>query len=254
MRFLLSFILVFGFCLRGIEASAQSKRSTREKRERLAQKVETKKPKKKNKKKSEKEVKAKEEVKPKEEPKVEVVKESTKTEIIETKPKSFEQRIGLSLWQENIEATRTATTGYMTTQSEGLMVALDWIRPYERSHWSLRYGADFASGFIKGSSLDGAFNDVVGNQRWIYFGGHASLIKRISQKTSAGFEVPILLRNIGWDLKDNDFKIDREWSFTAGLSLVYEIHFGSHALHMSIGNQYLWKSTVWTVAYEGKIF
>ncbi|OQW47631.1 MAG: hypothetical protein A4S09_15070 [Proteobacteria bacterium SG_bin7] len=252
LRFLISFILGFGLSLHGGDAFAQA--SAKERREsRAAKRV--KKEKKETGKRKEKKEKNVEEKKPVEESKA-VEKESAKVEVekVETMPKRFEQRLGVLLWQENIDATRTTTSGIMTTQSEGVLVSVDWVNPFANSHWSYSYGADVGSGLIKGSNLNGTFNDVVGNQRWIFFGGHATLMKRTSPKTSVGFELPVLMRNIGWDLKDNNFNIDREWSFTAGLSLVYAIHFSSHSLQMSIGNQYMWKSTVWGIAYQGKVF
>jgi hypothetical protein len=184
-----------------------------------------------------------------------VVQEKAKVEHVSTMASRTEARLGVMLFQEDIEATRAGTTGLMQMQSEGFSVGSTWTKPYEHSRWAYTYGVDISFGFIKGSSLNGTFNDILKNQRWVNFGGRVGMIKRTSPHTSVGFEVPAYFRMIGWDLNDDTFKLDKESSFSVGAELIYEIHFSSQStLHMAMGNQYLWKSTMWFVGYEGKIW
>lgn len=186
---------------------------------------------------------------------VAVAQESAKVENIATMPKRIDFRAGVVFWNEVIEAQRNTTSGTLTTQSEGLTFTANKVIPYPTSRWSLTYGADFSVGFTKGYDPGGTFIDTLKNQRWFFFGGRVGLVKRTSPHTSFGFEVPAFMRMIAWELNDDTFKIDRESSFSVGVSFLYDIHFSSQStLHLSMGNQYMWKSTLWTVAYERKIF
>ncbi len=247
LRFLL--IIILGFTLQSAFAIAAPKKSSKTKSEKSkgrskSAKRESKKESKKEKEKEEK----KEEVKA-------VATERTKIEPIATMPKKLEIRGGLTLWQEAIDASRDSASGKLNTQSEGLAFTLIYANPFPHSRWSYTYGGDFGLGFIKGASNKRTFPDTVRNQRWVYVGGRVGVMNRTSTRTSYGFELPVLYRIISWDINDESFNPERDSSFSVGLALAYENHFSpTSTLHISIGNQYMWGATMWSIAYKRKIW
>ncbi len=258
MRFLLLLFLGISLTNSSTEAATKSKKSKKTVAVSREEKPTTK-SKKKNKKQKRDEPEKAEKGAAKKEPEIkevknEVVAEAPRESLPKASPK-VDVRLGATLIQEIIEATRDPITSRMAIQSEGLSIAVIYTKPAKDSRWSYIYGGDYNLGFIKGSSVDGAVTDNLKNQHWFAFGARAGAMYRTSHNTSVGFELPIFYRMISWQFSDEFFKMDKESSFSAGVGLTYEHHFSPKAnLYMSMTHQHMWGATVWTVAYQRKFW
>jgi hypothetical protein len=159
--------------------------------------------------------------------------------------------VGVATWQEEIKASRGSETSPMQTQSRALKISTSYNKFFRRE-WRAWYEGSFLLGQLKGKGPTTTIPDEL--KRQLFFGLELSpgLMWRTSPVSELGFNLPIEIRYIKWDLiSSSALKMDRQFSYSAGLGATYVARFSSRAgIHISVAHQHMWNTVIWSAAYN----
>ncbi|MGE0762225.1 MAG: hypothetical protein AB7N80_02990 [Bdellovibrionales bacterium] len=158
----------------------------------------------------------------------------------------------LVFWQEKIPAKRTTNEADFYAQSVGLMMSAARRGKFGNSkRWYHSLGFEAAFGTVQASSLNIFFPDYLKDQPWFSAGLNPGIVYRGTAVTDIYLSIPAHFRKIMWSLKDPNFSIERESSFSAGLSLLSASRI-SHSTTIVAGfvHQYQWNATQWVFGFD----
>lgn len=166
-----------------------------------------------------------------------------------TKKKFSQFHVGYQVWQEHIDASSAGTESEMLAHFHGAKIGYSLHHPHKNVRWVTVYGADLGIGLTKGTATS-PLTDEVEDQTWFSITAYPGLMYRSTSKSELGILIPVSWRMIQWKLQD-PYDLDRDSSFSAGISLVYVNRFSlKSSMTVTLTHQQMWNATIWGVGYQ----
>ncbi len=155
------------------------------------------------------------------------------------------------LWQESIVATRGADTSELRSQFSGVALGITYRKVTSNIRWVQSHALDVGAGALVAKSAGTSFTDHLKNQMWYSATLRPGMSYRTTSRSELGFGIPLTYRAIAWELKDPALMLDRETSFSYGVSGTYVTHVSkSSSLLVEVTQHIPWKAFVWSIGWN----
>lgn len=155
---------------------------------------------------------------------------------------------GLTTWQESFNVESFGNKDLMTTRFEGLVLAYTWNKPFKKKlRWLRMYGLEGDLGYLKGSALKGA-GDQVKNQMFLMASGFYGYRYRTTMRSEVNFFMPLTIKTVMWSVEDSLKIEDQMYSVGLGGSFTFRMGLRS-SISLQLSHQFMWDASVWSFRY-----